>query len=225
MKKIIVLLAIICFSLFSQTEKDPPNFEFGIGPSIGIKSSVSYIETPEGRQNGMAFAKLPAFGLNTFIPLSRTSRIGFEFDLGYETYSYLIKEYESGDKYVQNHGYFVVNPNFYFANFLFGFNIGVPLAADYEDVKIDTDIMNTSVEIVVGGMFNIYNDETGRFNFFIKAQYMLTGVYDDFTENDPLLGVVDIYYDELKESENPKLASLMIGFNYMFNLTKRNVEE
>lgn len=224
MKKLVILLFISFISLMNA-QKEPPNFEYAIGPSIGMKSSVSYIETPTGRKNGVAFAKLPAFNLNTYIPLSSTARIGVEFDLGYETYSYIIRDYDYEIDFINNHSYVTINPNFYFANFLFGFNVGMPIAADYDDVKIDENTLNTSFEIVVGGMFNIYNDETGRFNFIIKAQYMLTGVYDEFLENDPFKTKISDIHEVVKESHNPKTVSLMIGFNYMFNLSKRNVSE
>ncbi len=225
MKKLFFVLFISVISVI-KAQQEPPNFEFGIGPALGMKSSVSYIETPTGRKNGVAFAKLPAFNLNSFIPLSYDNRIAIEFDIGYETYSYIIQDYDYEIDYKNNHSYFTINPNFYFANFLFGFNVGFPVAADYDDIKIDEGTLNTSFEIVLGGMFNIYNDETGRFNFFVKAQYMLTGVYDEFLENDPFKDpkISDIH-EVVKESHNPKTVSLLIGFNYMFNLSQRNVEE
>lgn len=213
---------LIPLSLIAQ--KDPPNFEFAIGPSIGVKSSISYIETPKGRKNGVAFGKLPSFNLNTFIPLSKESRVGIEFDVGYETYSYIIQDYDYNINYQNNHSYFTINPNFYFANFLFGFNLGIPIAADYDDVTIDESNMNTTIEIVIGGLFNIYNDETGRFNFFIKAQYMLNGIFEDFPETDPFRGKIHELHQVVNESHNPKTGSLLIGFNYMFNLTQRNID-
>lgn len=221
MKKIYLLILLFAATqLFAQ--KEPPNFEFGIGTSIGVKSSVSYIETPKGRKNGVAFAKLPAFHLNTFIPLSLESRLGIEFDVGYETCSYIIKDYDYDIDYTNNHSYFVINPNFYFSNVLFGFNIGIPVSADYDDVTIDEGTMNTSFEIVLGGLFNIYNDETGRFNIYVKAQYMLTGMYKEFPKDDPFKEKISDIHETLNESHNPKPVSLMVGFNYMFNLSNNN---
>lgn len=220
MKKIILLAFVM--SVFTMAAKSgPANFEYGIGPNLSLKPSVSYVETPEGRKNGVGVASMPTVGLTAYLPFSPDKRIGGLIDLNYESYTYVIEEYSTGDKFNNTNTYFSIAPQLYFSNFIIGLNIGIPMDIDIEgNDNADTDIMNTSFSLLFGGMFNIYSDETGRIDFFIKGQFMFTGIYDDFPMNDPMLGVASIT-EALKDDHNPKLGSVMLGFTYMFNLTQK----
>lgn len=217
------LLIALFFTVFSlSAQKEPANFDFGIGPNLSLKTSISYVETPDGRKNAVGIAELPTFGLTAYLPFNDKNRIGSVIELNYETYSYQMESYETGIKLYNTHNYFSITPQLYFSNFLLGVNIGIPM-----DIKIEgnddaeKDIMNTTLELVFGGMFNIYNDNTGRIDFFLKGQFMFTGIYEDFSENDPLQGTFcSVCPLTLKDKNNPKLGSVQLGFVYMFNLNQ-----
>ena len=209
----------LLFILIAAVSVHAQNFQLGAGPAFSMKGSVSYPTTPEGRQNGFALAKLPAFGISSYIPVSTKNKLGIVAGINYETYSYMINEFE-GDDFQNNHTYLTINPNFCFNWFLFGFNFGIPLSADYEGNEIKTGKMNTSIELIAGGHFNIYDDETGRFVFFFELGYMLNGIYDDYPKNDPLAGVAQVT-EMTEDKHNPRTGSVTLGFSYLFNLTEK----
>jgi hypothetical protein len=54
---------------------------------------------------------------------------------------------------------------------------------------------------------------------FIRAGYMLSGIYEDFGEQDPLLEEIPAQGHEVITNEfNPRAASVAIGFSYLFAL-------
>jgi hypothetical protein len=191
-----------------------------LGPMVAVKAGVNGVDTPENRQNGMAFSKLPDFGLSANIPLTQSQKIGLHANLGLHTYSYVIKDFNTTEKFVHNLSYFAFNPNLYFNGFIMGFNFGLPMSADVEGSKIDTDKLNMLIEFRLGGHFNLMSDETGSLNVFFYAGYMLNNVINDFKQNDPLKGIIPYSEEQhISDDLNMRAASISIGFNYLFNLT------
>lgn len=215
MKKI--LIALFTFLSLSSAAKA---IDMQLGPMVGVRAGVNGVDTPENRQNGMAFGKLPDFGITANIPLSKSNKIGLHANLGYHTYSYAIKDYNSGDKYAHNLSYFAINPNLYFNGFVMGFNIGIPMSGDVEGKSIETGDLNMLFEFRMGGHINLMEDETGSLNIFFYAGYMLNNVIDDFPKNDPLKGIIPYSPEQtISDDLNMRAASICVGFNYLFNLS------
>lgn len=221
MKKSIIVFAIFlfgCFASYSQSVKD-----FSVGPSIMYKAGVSAVNTPDGRKNGVAFNKIPDFGLSSYIPFSSTSNLGVAFEIGYSSYSYLMKAVHNSDEFQLNHSYLTINPNFYFGGFLLGVSFDIPMSSDYDGTEIKTSTQNMLAEVKIGGMIPIFKDETGELNVVILGGYSLSGVYKDFVKNDPMSGLITTD-EEVTKVFNPRPASLGIGFNFLFDLKKKPAE-
>ncbi|HPI20121.1 MAG TPA: hypothetical protein PKY56_07090 [Candidatus Kapabacteria bacterium] len=192
---------------------------FLIGPSLGMKAGVNGAPSLEGRKNGLAFNGIPEIGISAFYWLSDTSNLAFHCDLSYSTYSFLQKSGINDKEFTEKFGYLKFGADFYFSNFLLGFGVGLPLSGDIEGNEIDTKILNALTEIRLAGWLPVVADETGTLNLFIQASYMLTGVFKDYSKNDPLLSYLppSTPYN-VAEKYNPRVVSLSIGFNYLFNL-------
>lgn len=220
MKTILTLLVLLITTgeLFSQDIKT-----MSLGPSALYKAGVSAVNTPKGRKNGVGFNGVPDFGASFYLPMSTTSNLGLDMEMGYSSYSYILKSAHNDDEFQFNHSYFTINPNFYFGGFLLGFSFGLPISSDYDGTEVKTSTQNTFIEVKIGGMIPIFKDETGELNFVIMGGYALTPMYSDYVKNDPLNGILPT--DELiHDKHNPRIASLGMGFNFLFNLKKKPVE-
>lgn len=219
MKKFI-LASLIIYILASAAHAQE-NFSKSVGIYAGMKAGINGVEPPEGRKSALSFNGLPDFGITSYLPVSSSAQLAAIVDLGYSSYSFITKN-AWGDlpdmEFVHNFSYLTLSPKFYFHSFMFGFKFGVPLAADIEGADVDTDQIDMMAEVVLGGMFPLYYDETGRFDIYIEASYMLTGLYDNFAKDDPLRNKIpEASFDPITNDSNPRVASLTIGFNYMFN--------
>jgi len=215
----ILIIGIFCsINIFSQDTKTN-----GLGPSLVYKSGISVVNTPKGRKNGISFNKIPDFGVSFYMPLSKTSNLGITTDVCYSTYSYKLKSAHNSNEYQFNHSYLTINPNFFFSGFLLGVSFGVPLNSKFGDgIVIDTKTQKVVAEVKIGGMIPIFQDDTGELNIVILGGYFFSGIYDDFVKNDPLSKKGLLPTDELlTKIFNPRLASLGVGFNFHFNLVKK----
>ncbi len=206
-----VLMLVGC-SLFTQDLK-----QLSIGPVIGYKAGISAVNTPQGRKNGVAPSKIPDFGVSAYVPLSSTSNLGLDAEIGLSSYAYLMKSAFNDKSYQFNHSYITINPNFYFSGFIIGLSFGIPVSSDYDGKEIKTSQQNILTEIKIGGMIPIFKDETGELNIVIMGGYALSGVFSDFVKYDPVK-------NELPPTEtitkvfNPRIATLGVGFNFLFDL-------
>jgi len=192
---------------------------FLIGPSLGMKAGVNGAPSLEGRKNGLAFNGIPEIGVSAFYWLSDTSDLAIISELSYSTYSFLQKSGINDKEFTEKFSYFKFGADFYFSHFLLGFGVGLPLSSDIEGNEIDTKILNALTEIRLAGWLPVMADETGTLNLFIQASYMLTGVFKDYSKNDPLFSAIPPTPPyNVAEKYNPRVVSLLIGFNYLFNL-------
>ncbi len=214
------LLAFIVFALIiTPIAYSQESNRFLIGPSLGMKAGVNGAPSLEGRKNGLAFNGIPEIGVSAFYWLSDTSNLAITFDLSYSTYSFLQKSGINDKEFTEKFSYFKFGADFYFSHFLLGFGVGLPLSGDIEGNEIDTKILNALTEIRLAGWLPVVSDETGTLNLFIQASYMLTGVFKDYSKNDPLLGALPSSPPyNVAEKYNPRVVSLTIGFNYLFSL-------
>lgn len=217
MKKLLFLFAALFFAFVDMKAQSMVD----VGAKLSLNSGLSGVTTPTNRKNGFSFASMPNFGLEAMYSFKEDKSIAALFELTYTSYSYLIedarKDY-SGQEYDFELSYLNFGPSVKFGYFLFGFNFGLPMAADFGP-EIDTDDLNMLTEFKIGATYPIFEDETGSFNVFMNASYMLSGVYTSFKEKDPLVDLIPVVEPEIPNNEfNPRLVTLSLGFNYLFSL-------
>ena len=216
MKRIIaaVINIIIFFSVVSYAQETTCS----IGPYLALKGGISGVNTPSGRENGFSFNGIPDIGATIHFPLDSIVDLGLGFNLGYSKYSYYIFESDGNGEFQHNYSYLTFGPNVTIDFLFMGFNFGFPLAADIE-TEINTDKLGFLAEIQLGAALPVYTDETGEMNMFFRIGYMLTGIYDSFSKDDPLINIIPVQPPQnLADKYNPRVLSFALGFNYLFNL-------
>ncbi len=213
------LIVIILFILAINVSISQENYPISYGPQVSMKFGINGVETPLGRKNGVALANLPDVGATIYLPLSNSNPLGLTFDLRYSPYSFFIIEDATDLKYQHNFSYFLVNSGIFFKGITFGFSLGLPLSADVDGATISTDELPMMSEVQIGYTYPIWEDETGRFNIFIKGTYFLSQMFNDFPKNDPMKKLIPEFPEEpITNNSNPRAVTVYVGFNYLFNL-------
>ncbi len=215
MKKIVIAFLIAVTISGAQAQED---FHYrSAGPFLAFKTGVNGGYIPTGRKNSVAFNGMPDLGFTLFYPLGEESDLGLLVDLAYTTYAYGIKGVDVNYDEALKYNYITLGPSIHFNGFTAGLNFGIPVGNNFGD-KLDVDKMNFMVEVRLGYYYPVLNDEDGTLNVFAQAGYMLTGIYKNFTKDDPLLKIVPPTYPErFTDKYNPRAVSLMIGLNYLLN--------
>ena len=222
-------LTILLLNFFTVVAKAQQEKYFppAIGPTFAYKGGINGFTNPLGRKNGIAINNIPDVGITTYIPLDLIFNLGLYVDLMYNTNTFLMKyDYNSIENDYMNKdrmrfSYFAISPTFNHAGFTLGFNLGIPVSADWEGISIATSKLNNLIEVKAGYSYPIYFDEVGRLNLFINASYALNGVYRNFKEDDPLKNTVPAIPPQIITNYyNPRPASIQIGVNFLFNLIK-----
>lgn len=217
MKRIILTIAALIFLQYGAFSQGQYIVKFG--PYLDFKTGVNGTDSPRGRKNALGFNGIPDFGFTTYLPISATSDLAVTFDFGYSTYTYRQQNYDTEENFDFRYSYATFCASFYFEKFLIGFNFGYPVSADFGET-IDVDLLSSLAEIEFGYSYPMFEDETGVLNAYIKAGYFLTGVYDDYDEDDPVKELAPVQApDRLTNAFNPRAASVSIGINYLFNFT------
>lgn len=201
----------------NQENEEEISTSFQMGPILGYKAAFNAIPPIVGRKNDVGFSSLPDFGLRTKLELDEVN--SFIFDVSYSTYQFQITDASLGIKYPHNANYLSFSPNLQLSNFTFGFNIGLPMSADINSVDFDIEKVNMLSEVNLGYNYEIYSDNDGSFNAFARVSYTLTPFMDNYAINDPLLNLIvtDPLFKFTNEY-NPRIASVQLGFSYLFNL-------
>lgn len=222
MKKL--ALSLIIFILYIYSAYSQINDPISYGLNAAIKSGVSVVETPIGRQNGLSINQYPDINLSLYIPLTETSPLGTITDLGLNNYSYLIKDFATGKKYTNSFSYIGLSQSLFFKGITFGFGINFPISYDIDGATQNLDNVNTIIDLKFGYNYTIYKDESAKFAIFIKAYYQLNGNFSDFTKNDPFKTLIpEVTGYPINNSHTPRAAALAIGFAYYFlNQTKND---
>lgn len=215
MKQIIGLFFFSMFSIHCMRAQSIQSMS--LGPYIGTKISVNttqHEKSPDDRTQKLTLNRIPDFGAIFYLPLSHKNAIASSLDLGYSTYSDQYNGVNNDDSFVGEYNYFIINPNFIYSNFILGLNIGIPirwsirnLSNTFVITSTTGEDMVTNAEVRLGGIIPLFQNELGTLNLTILGGYMLRQV-----EIDPLSGA---YYNR-----SPRMASLMIGINYLFTLKK-----
>jgi hypothetical protein len=212
----VLTLFSIAFTLFGQTQKEyKPDYLMQIGPYVTVKGGVNANDVPIGIKNGFNFNSLPDFGATFFIPFVEGSKFGFTVDLAYQTYTFQLKQtFLENEPWYNQFSYFTISPNLHIYGFMFGVGFGFPMStySDNDKIKssLNTGDIATMIDVRIGGIIPVYEDETGRLNININGGYYLTGL---FKGDKTLLGLYNF-----KGSLNPHPAWMSLGLSYFFNI-------
>ncbi len=216
-KLIIVVLLLIAFDKPIHCQNAP----FYIGVCLGFKEGINAVNTPDGRRNGFAFNSIPDAGIKFYYPLDSNSPISLYTELGYSNYSFIIKESKLSDpiKSFKHHfAYLTITPGIIFDIINLGIKFGFPITANYGPV-IDLSKIGTLVEVNAGANINLYSDDIGILNLNIQAGYMLTGIFKDYSKDDPLIDIIPPKKSqEITNEFNPRAASLLVGLSFLMNM-------
>lgn len=193
-------------------------YPLGVGLFIAATGGVNTLDSPDGVKNGFVFSTMPDFGAQVYIPFGSVSNLGAVIDFAYISYAYQFKLYSDNSiKWDDRVSYFTIAPNFHFSGLLFGFNFGIPLAAEtgndvegnpynYEYKK---DNMNFLVDIHLGALIPVYKDNFGRVNLYVQGEYGLSQVFT----ND----IVAPMTGGGTQTFNIQPAAVKLGLSYIFN--------
>ncbi len=222
-KRIFTILAIIIIpasGLYAQLIQN-----LSVGPTLGFKFGTNYNIQMEGRTDEMKIAKMPELGVSVYSDLTEDGNLGVGIDLLYNSYSNRIVINETKENFDFNYSYLTISPKVIFHNFTLGFTFGYPLSANFGN-DISTDNIRFLTEFNLGYSYPVLVDDFSRFNIYIKTGLMLSSVFYDFPNNDPLLNISPAQAPEIHtEKYNPRLFSISIGLNYQFNIYSPSIEE
>ena len=224
---ICALLTLFLLGYFTTSLKalEERYFPPALGPTFAYKGGINGFTNPWGRKNGIAINNIPDVGVTAYVPLDFIFNLGLYVDLMYNTntflmqYDYNVAQNDYMNKDRMRFSYFTISPTFNHVGFTVGFNLGIPVSADWEGFNIPTSKLNKLVEIKAGYSYPLYFDEIGRLNLFINASYALNGVYQNFQKDDPLKNtVLAVPPQIITNYYNPRPAGIQIGLNFLFNL-------
>jgi hypothetical protein len=195
---------------------------FQVGPYLGLKAGVNGGKNLDGRKNAFSFNGIPDFGASAFYYFDQDRTLGLACDLGMSSYTFGIKNIAGNKNFTEKFSYITLNPGFYFWRFVFGFNFGIPVSGSYGS-DISTSKLSPLVELRLAGVIPVFSDETGTLNVNIQGGYMLTGVFKDFGQNDPLMTEIPpVPPQMITSSFNPRVVSLSVGISYLFNINLKS---
>ncbi|MCX6153357.1 MAG: hypothetical protein NT007_04270 [Candidatus Kapabacteria bacterium] len=191
---------------------------FSIGPNLSLVAGVNGNAVPDGRKNGLSFSSMPDFGISIFRKFGSTDRLGMSLDINYSSYPFLMTDMNGATPYNVRFNYLTFSPRFYWLYFSIGFEYGIPMAATYGP-KIDKTILKNCFTPVIAASYPLMNDEIGVLTVFVRAGYMLTGVYKNYTKDDNFKTIFPpSAWDSYTNDLNPTPVYASFGFSYMFHL-------
>ncbi len=209
---------LLIFLATTSTLLSQANYPMSAGINAGFRAAINGVETPIGRQNAVAFASIPEAGISLYIPVAEETLLGAKFNIFYSSYSFGIKDFSDNTVYQHNMSYLKFNPELFFAGFLFGFSYAISLGGNLDGENIKSPHLVDLTEFSIAYEIPLFTDDTGRLNLCLRGGYMLGGIFDDFTKQDPLKTIVpEDKIFPVNNSHNPRAAWLLIGFSYMFN--------
>jgi hypothetical protein len=225
MKKFLIFTIISFLVAFSvskaqEEEQEPVDtmLHFKLGPYFSFKWGLNGGNILPGRKNSFAFNGLPDFGVSSFLPLSRTAPLAVTLDIGYSSYAFKQIGWDVPYKFTEFFSYVTINPGVYFAGFLLGLNFGFPAVANFGS-SIDVAKLNFLSEVRLSYRYIVKSDDIGSLFIYLQAGYLLTGVYKNFQNNDPLKQYIPPpSQTQLTDYYNPRIVSATIGLSYLFNL-------
>ncbi len=213
MRKITIVLSIFVLCSFSTLWGQ----SISVGPSIGVKMGTNSAPAMIERESEMKFNKMPDLGLMGFWQLGTAGNMGIGLNLAYYSYGYGIKT-KSGDRYEFSYSYASISPFFDFHNITMGFTFGYPLKGKFVS-DIPSENLRIMSEFNLGYMLPVINEDNSSLNIYINTGLMLSNVFYDFVQNDPMKGISPaVHPDIASEKFNPRIFSISFGINYLFNI-------
>ncbi len=232
----VVALFVLTSSVSAQTPVDSNFRRFSLGPYFTAGASVFSGEVPHTWKTQLKFAY--SGGLITTFATS--PKFGINFGLVYDARRIFFFKELAAENDVTTQidvATFDIYTGAKFNDFTIGFNFGFPMSAEMKladgvggtatagKEHFSTDSLGMKIEICLGALFNIIEDETGKFQFMLKAAYPLTQMWDKTpyymrrlhpngnieTEITPVDG-------NERSFSNGVIPSLTFGFAYQFNL-------
>ncbi len=208
MQKLFYLLVILSsFHLYSQNFEDDlyelKNIQLGI--FITGKGCINTVEPPQGIKNDFQLSNVPDFGIKFSYRFAGSNTKLFA-DLSYLSTYMKYKLYNNYSiNWTNEFHYINIGTGFEFSNFLISLNLGIPSSGKWGitqnfSINLETQDMSTMLQLRVGATLPIFKDVIGDLNFVIFADYYLVGALSQ------------------ESNYNPRIASLSLGLNYMFNL-------
>ncbi len=195
-------------------------YPFGVGLAFAFKGGVNTLDSPGGVKNAYVFHAMPDIGAQVYVPFGTENNMALLLDLAYLTYPYKFKLYGNEDvNWVDKLNYFVIAPNFHISGFMFGLNLGFPMAANSDNGDVadnpfkydfEKDNMKFLLDIHIGALIPLIKSDLGRLNLYIQAEYALSKVF----ENDL---VTDRPNSSDKQTFNIQPAAIKFGLSYIFN--------
>ncbi|MGC9077573.1 MAG: hypothetical protein ACP5I9_02315 [Candidatus Kapaibacteriota bacterium] len=177
-----------------------------VGVYITGKGCVNTVDPPQGVKNDFQLSKMPDLGLKFSYRFEGTSNTKIFGEISYLSAYMKYKLYNNSSvNWVNEFHYINFGVGFEFSNFLISMNLGLPSSGKWSTSlgysnELAKEDMNTMLQLRVGAIIPIVKDNTGDLNFLIHADYFLVGALSQ-----------DSNY-------NPRIVSLSLGLNYMFNL-------
>ncbi|GEM_PF-1070500 len=191
-------------------------YPFGVGLAFAFKGGVNTLDSPKGVKNGYVFTSMPDIGAQVFVPFGTDNNLGFLLDLAYVSYPYKFKLYGDEDvNWVDKLSYFTIAPNFHISGFIFGVNIGIPMAAESDNATTTgntytylyaKESMKTMIDIHIGALIPLVKTNFGRLNLLIQGEYALSDAFSP-----------DLLTMNKFQKFNIQPAAIKFGLSYIFN--------
>ena len=208
--------ALYAQGMGADTMPKPKNW-FTVGPFFTAGADVFSGQVPKGSKTDAQFAFTGgAFGAFNFSP-----KFAIALGVGYEQRGLYFRDEQSDTLWQSTSkiNYFSIQPSLKFQAFMVGVSIGMPLSISQVNTqgpasfpalvqKTDGDL-KTLIDVRMGGMIPIMQNEKSDLNFFVQGSYSLTSALKEGV--DPNNNNAAVKYP---------LPTLQLGFCYTFELGK-----
>ncbi len=191
LSRLSLVVTIAALSLFfvrtTSAQEDTmayKHFEVGAGATLG--ASIFNGTVPEGSKTDIHFPAylIQAMGIYSFHPYW-----GAALGIGYETRGMFFKQQNVTEPNVDfTLNYISIQPSIKFKQFMLGVTIGVPTGASVkytpgsglpvQTTSVGKDTMNTLIDIRIGGMLPIVENDAGALYFLINASWNLSDAFN-----------------------------------------------
>lgn len=194
-----------------------------LGPELGIKMGKNYAPEMIERENILKFNQMPDIGINAFWQFSDEYSSGIGAKLAYFSYSYSINTKSYG-KFDFDYSYATLSPFVNIKNIILGFTFGIPLKGSVIG-DIPSENLRFMSEFNFGYSIPLLKEFDSSLNLNIMAGVMLTNMFYDFPNNDPLRNTIPIIAPDIASDKfNHRAISIGIGLNYLFNVYSPSYE-
>lgn len=208
MKSFAIFFVLIAVPIFAQNQywTVDNSSAFQLGAYITGKGCINTVEPPQGIKNDFQLSKMPDFGAKFSYRFEGSSNTKIFADISYLSAYMKYKLYNNSSVNWTNEFHYInLGVGVEISSILVSINFGLPSSGKWEitqglSLDLKTSDMSTMIQLRVGAAIPIVKDRIGDLNFLILADYFLVGALSQ-----------DLNY-------NPRIASLSLGLNYMFNL-------